>query len=223
MTTPRVLLTGFEAFDGEDINPARQIAETLSGEHIGGHRVDAAVLPVSFADALPALTQALEASRPTLTICLGQAGGRTRLSIERVAINLIDARIPDNTGAQPIDTPVIADAPAAYFSTLPVKAMLAALHAAGVPAELSFSAGSYVCNAVFFALMHALHARASATPSATAARGGFIHVPLLPQQAARNPGAASMDIDTLSKGIAIAIEAALSHAHDLHTTGGSTH
>jgi len=216
MSAPTVLLTGFEPFDGEEVNPAQEVAHELGGERIAGHRVIPLVLPVTFEGISSRLSEAIAATHPTIAVGIGQAGSRARISIERVAINLVDARIADNAGAQPVDAPVIAGAPAAYFSTLPVKAMLAALEAAGVPAELSFSAGSFVCNAVFFATMHLLATRHPPV------RGGFIHVPYLPRQAARHPGAPSLDIGTLSKGIGIAIEAALAHAQDLRVAAGTT-
>ncbi len=216
VSRPTVLLTGFEPFGGEDVNPAQDVVRELAGERIAGHRVEPAVLPVTFAGMAEMLAEAIASTRPSLVVAIGQAGNRARISIERVAINLVDARIADNAGAQPIDQPVIAGAPAAYFATLPVKAMLAALEAAQVPAELSFSAGSFVCNAAFFSLMHLLATRHPGL------RGGFIHVPYLPRQAAAHPGAASMDIGTLSKGIGIAIEAALTNATDLRIAAGTT-
>ena len=217
MKTPVVLLFGFEPFGGEDINPAQDVVRELAGERIAGHRVVPAELPVTFDGSMAALTDAIAREKPKLVIGIGQAGGRARISLERVAINLIDARIPDNAGAQPVDAPVIDGAPAAYFTTLPVKAMLAAMQSAGVPAELSFSAGSYVCNAAFFALMHLL------TTQHNSVRGGFIHIPYLPRQAAAHQGAPSMELGTLSKGIGIAIEAALLNQDDLALPLGETH
>lgn len=214
MKTPVVLLFGFEPFGGEDINPAQDVVRELAGERIAGHRVVPTELPVAFDGALAALADAIAREKPILVIGIGQAGGRARISLERVAINLIDARIADNVGAQPVDTPVVDGAPSAYFSTLPVKAMLSAMQSAGVPAELSFSAGSYVCNAAFFALMHLLATRHRSV------RGGFIHIPYLPQQAATHAGVPSMELGTLSKGIGIAIEAALTTETDLRFAAG---
>ena len=217
MKTPVILLFGFEPFGGEEINPAQEVVRELAGERIAGHRVVPAELPVTFDGTMAALVEAIAREQPALVIGIGQADGRARISLERVAINLIDARIPDNAGAQPVDAPVIAGAPAAYFTTLPVKAMLAAMQSAGVPAELSFSAGSYVCNAAFFALMHLLATQHQSV------RGGFIHIPYLPRQAAAHAGAPSMELGTMSKGIGIAIEAALLNQDDLQFVGGETH
>lgn len=210
---PRVLLTGFEPFGGEAINPALEVLHELSGERIAGHRVEPAALPVCFEAGPRALIDAIERVNPSLVVCVGQAGGRARMSVERVALNLADARIADNAGAQPIDRALIEGAPNAYFSSLPVKALHASLNQHGVPAELSLSAGTYVCNAVFFALMHHL----STHPGA---RGGFIHIPYLPEQACRHPGAPSMSLATLAKGLGIAIGTALETSSDLVVTGG---
>jgi pyroglutamyl-peptidase len=212
-----VLLTGFEPFDGETENPSLLIARALDGATIGGHRVIGAALPTEFARALVELDTLIEQHRPALVLALGQAGGRAEISLERVAINLIDARIADNAGAQPVDVAVIAAAPNAYFSTLPLKAMLRALQAAKIPAALSHTAGTFVCNQVFFGLAHRL-ARARRR-----VRGGFIHVPYLPQQAARQSDAASMPLATMIQAIALCIYTALTTRDDVHFAGGSTH
>ena len=212
---PRVLLTGFEPFGGEPINPALEVLHELSGERIASHRVEPAALPVCFEDGPRALINAIERVNPRLVVCVGQAGGRARLSIERVALNLADARIADNAGVQPIDRALIEGAPNAYFSTLPVKALHASLNQHGVPAELSLSAGTYVCNAVFFVLQHLLATRWPGV------RGGFIHIPFLPEQAARHPGAPALGLETLGKGIGIAIEAAIENAQDVRVAGGT--
>lgn len=213
-----VLVTGFEPFGGETVNPSWQVAQALHGTSIGGAPVLAEQLPCVFGSARLALLAALQRHRPRLVLALGQAQGRSDFSIERVAINVDDARIADNAGAQPIDEPVVAGAPAGYFATLPVKAMVAALREAGLPASVSQSAGTFVCNHVFFALMHALQA----TPGAGAARGGFMHLPLLPEQAARLPGQPCLPLATQLQGVRLAIAAALAHeAGDLRAGGGA--
>lgn len=218
MTQPSpVLVTGFSPFGGDDVNPSQLIAQALDGQTVQRRRIIGAVLPVTFAAAVAALDELIDAHRPVLVVALGQAGGRSELSFERVAINLVDARIADNAGDQPIDQPVIAGAPAAYFSTLPVKAMQADLQAIGIPSALSTSAGTFVCNQVFFALAHAIATR---LPTA---RGGFIHVPWLPEQATRNPGQPSMALATMIAGVHKAIDCALTTGRDAVRVGGSTH
>ena len=173
LSAPTVLLTGFEAFGGAAVNPSWLAAQALNGRQIAGHRVVAAQLPTVFGSSLQALQELLAAHRPALVLCLGLASGRHALSIERVAININDASLADNQGARPIDTPVVVQGPAAYFSSLPVKAMLQVLQRHGVPVELSQTAGTFVCNHVFYGLMHTLATR----PALQGARGGFVHVP----------------------------------------------
>ena len=176
----RVLLTGFEPFGGQSLNPSWEVARALHGLQIQGAQVTAVQLPCVFAQALPALQQALAQHRPDIVLALGQAEGRCDFSVERVAINLQDAGIPDNAGAQPVDEPVIADGPAAYFSTLPIKALVAGLKGAGFPSSVSQTAGTFVCNQVFYALQHMLVGQG--------VHSGFMHLPLLPEQAARWSG-----------------------------------
>ena len=165
-----ILVTGFEPFGGERLNPSREVARQLDGRRVAGHGVVGRCLPCAFGQALPALNALLDEVRPAVVIALGLAGARSAVSVERVAINLIDARIPDNAGAQPIDEPVIPGAPAAYFASLPVKALQAALREAGLPAEVSHSAGTFVCNQVFFALMHRLRGQGPRAASSTCRR-----------------------------------------------------
>lgn len=217
MNVSKVMLTAFEPFAGETVNPSLEIALRLTGTMIGAHRVVCQVLPVAFNETAQILHQALLVERPALVIALGQAGGRSEISLERVAINLIDARIADNSGVQPVDIPIIAGAPSAYFATLPIKAMRNALHACGIPAQLSFTAGSFVCNQVFYLLMHELALLGSG------ARGGFIHVPYVPAQAAVHPGAPSMALDTMVEGIQCAIACALETSADIGIAAGTTH
>jgi pyroglutamyl-peptidase len=215
MMKARVLVTGFEPFGGETVNPSWQVAEALHGEVVASHAVEAGRLPCVFGAARAALVAAIERTQPALVLALGQAAGRSDFSLERVAINVDDARIADNAGARPIDEPVIDGAPAAYFSSLPIKAIVAALRGAGLPASVSQSAGTFVCNHVFFGLMHELAARPPL-------RGGFMHVPLLPEQAARAPLAPpSLPLATLIAGTRIALATALEAAHDLKLGGGT--
>ena len=207
MSKPRILLTGFTPFGDETINPSWEAVRVLHDREIAGHRVVARLLPTVFAASRRELEAAVRDIRPTILLGVGQAGGRSRLSIERVAINVQDARLPDNEGAQPIDEPVMPGGPSAYFSTLPIKAMLAALQSAGLPAEVSNTAGTYVCNHVAYLMLHL----ATRTPGA---RAGFIHIPYLPAQAARLSGAPSMAAEDVVRGLAVALEAAATHATD---------
>ena len=211
---PHVLLTGFEPFDGASINPSWEAVRALDGVIVGGHRIEVCCLPVEFGRSLRVLRTALR-RKPALVLAVGQAGGRCAISIERVAINLDDARIPDNAGQQPIDRPVIRGAPAAYFARLPIKAMRAALLAEGVPAEISHSAGTFVCNHVFFGLMHALRKRPGV-------RAGFVHIPYAPKQAACHPGAPSLPVTLVSRALERLVEVAMT-ASEREESGGTLH
>ncbi|MWL85896.1 MULTISPECIES: pyroglutamyl-peptidase I [unclassified Cupriavidus] len=215
--TRTVLLTGFEPFEQEPINPSWEAVRALDGAHIGDAVVVARQLPCVFGKAIDAMDALVTSLRPDVVIAVGQAGGRTELSIERVAINVDDARVADNVGAQPIDVTIAADGPAAYFASLPIKAIVRDLRAAGVPAMVSQTAGTFVCNHVFYGLMHAL-AKASSV-----ARGGFIHIPYLPEQAARHPGAPSLALETLIAGLRVAVATTLSTKDDIREQGGQLH
>ncbi|MCX6950959.1 MAG: pyroglutamyl-peptidase I [Verrucomicrobia bacterium] len=209
-----VLVTGFEPFGGERLNPSAEIAQRLHGVLIAGHRVEGAVLPCRFGAAIVELRKRIRKTRPVLVVCVGQAGGRPEITPERVAINVDDARIADNGGARPVDAPVVRGGPAAYFSTLPIKAIVAALRKKGVPASVSQTAGTFVCNHVFYGLMHALRRR-------RAVRGGFIHVPFLPEQAGK--GQPSLPLATMVEAITLAVETALRRRRDARKAGGATH
>jgi pyroglutamyl-peptidase len=213
-TMKTVFLTGFEPFGGEKINPSAEIARLLHGTVVHGHEIRGALLPCVFGAAITELQQQLRATRPALVICLGQAGGRTDITPERVAINVDDARIPDNAGGQPLDRPIRPKGPAAYWSTLPIKAIVAALQQRGLPASVSQTAGTFVCNHVFYGLMHALRGQGKI-------RGGFIHVPFLPEQA--QDGQASLPLETMVAAVTVAIETALTTRRDSVLTGGATH
>lgn len=211
---PRVLLTGFDPFGGETINPSWEVVRALHGKRIAGHLVVARQLPTEFAASLQLLQQAMRELQPRLVLGVGQAGGRRQLSIERVAINVNDARIADNAGAKPVDETVIAGGPAAYFSTLPIKAMLAALRADGLPAAISQSAGTYVCNHIAYAMLHLASKHRGV-------RAGFMHIPYLPQQAAALGDVASMAQADMERGIRLALRVALTTGTDLKLAAGS--
>ncbi len=213
---PSIVLTGFEPFNGESVNPSWEVARMLDGMVCDGATVHAVQLPCVFGRAIERLDAALAQWRPQLVVALGLAGGRRELTPERIAINVDDARIPDNVKAQPIDTEVIAGGPAAYFSTLPIKAIVRDLHAVNLLATVSNSAGTFVCNHVFYALMHRLATR----PELRGARGGFIHLPYLPEQSRRFPGTPGMALETQTKGIRMALRTAWRVREDVRESGG---
>ncbi|MFO0627626.1 MAG: pyroglutamyl-peptidase I [Polyangiales bacterium] len=211
-----VLLTGFEPFDGETVNPSALAVARLHGRVVAGARVHAVVLPCAFGAARRALRRALDRVDPAVTVCVGQAGGRAGITLERVAINVDDARIPDNRGAQPVDRAVQRGGPVGYWSTLPIKAAVRSLREAGYDASVSQTAGTFVCNHVFYALMHALASRPRA-------RGGFVHVPYLPEQAARAGGKPSMALDDIAGALEVVVHTALTVRRDRRDIGGATH
>lgn len=212
--TPRILLTGFEPFGGDAVNPSALVCRALDGQQVAHATVHAVELPCVFGRARLALDDALVATSPVLVLALGLAAGRAEISVERVAVNVDDARIADNAGAQPVDVPVVAGGPAAYFSTLPVKAIVAALGAAGLPAAVSQSAGTFVCNHVFYGLQHRL--------AGTGVRSGFMHVPLLDTQAGEHPGLPTLPLGELVRGVRLALEVALTHeGADARIAGGA--
>lgn len=211
-----VLITGFEPFGGETLNPSWEVVKQLDGMIIDNCRVVARQLPCVFGESLEVLNAAIDALQPSVVLAIGQAGGRVDVTVERVAINVDDARIPDNRGQQPVDVAIVPDGPAACFSTLPIKAMVEALREAGIPASVSQTAGTFVCNHVMYGVLHKLADRPEV-------KGGFIHIPYLPEQAAAHPGAPSMATHTLKKGLEIAIAVALRQEHDIKVVGGATH
>ena len=201
-----VLITYFEPFDGDAIN-ASACAAALLPEEICGHEIITQELPVVFQKAGERLRAAIERYHPALVLCLGQAEGSPALHLERVAINLRDASRPDNSGSAPQEAPIIAQGPAAYFTSLPVKILAQALRESGIPALVSNSAGTYVCNDVMYTLLH------EQSKQDYHARGGFIHVPLTPLQAAnRGGGIPSMDSGIAAQGLEKIIELCLSEA-----------
>lgn len=208
-----VLLTGFEPFDGQALNASEEIAREINDATIVRHKVIGALLPCVFGAAIKELKHLIKLHEPTVVICLGQAGGRAAITPERVAINLDDARIADNAGQQPIDKPIVKNGPAAYFSTLPIKAIVHELRKHDIPAEVSQTAGTFVCNHVFYGLMHelALHREG--------VRGGFVHLPLLPEQATTEP---SLPFEKMTEAVRLMIAAAIEYRRDIKAVGGRT-
>ncbi|WP_091671992.1 pyroglutamyl-peptidase I [Amycolatopsis marina] len=211
----RVLLTGFTPFGGEAVNPSWQAVRLVAQNAPEDYEVAVSELPCDFESSLPELRTAIERHRPELVVCAGQAGGRAAVTPERIAVNLQDARIPDNAGRQPVDVPVVPDGPVGYFSTLPVKACAAAIAAEGLPAEVSHTAGTFVCNHVFYGLMHLL---ATELPDV---RGGFVHVPFSPEQAGqRHP---SLPVEECARALDVLVRTALTTQTDLPVPAGTLH
>lgn len=210
MTT--VLLTGFEPFGGDAANPSGDAVHRVASAWDGRATLRTAVLPVTFAGAAARLRDLIAEHRPDVVLATGLAGGRSAIGIERIAVNLIDARIPDNAGAQPVDEPSIAGAPPAAFATIPVKAIATAIRDAGIPAEVSHTAGTFVCNHVFFTAL-------AAAPPGT--RAGFIHVPWAIGQAP--PGQPALPLRDIAHSVRIALDVTLAGTGDMSDPGGSLH
>ncbi|MFD1673541.1 pyroglutamyl-peptidase I [Alicyclobacillus fodiniaquatilis] len=212
-----ILITGFEPFGGEVVNPSWEVARHLDERSLeDAYVIHAVQLPTAFHAAKMALELAIDRLLPEVIVCLGEAGGRAQLTPERVAINVMDASIPDNEGDRPIDEPIDEAGPVAYWSTLPIKAMVTAMRAANVPAAVSNTAGTYVCNSTFYALMHYVSAQKLHT------RAGFIHVPYMPEQTLAR-SAPALPVETMVKGIIVALQAVVQTAEDLPLADGQTH
>ncbi|MGG0289646.1 pyroglutamyl-peptidase I [Bacillus pacificus] len=212
-----VLLTGFDPFGGESINPAWEVAKSLHEKTVGEYKIISKQVPTVFQKSIQVLKEYIEELNPEMIICIGQAGGRPDITIERVAINVDDARIADNEGNQPVDVPVVEEGPAAYWSTLPMKAIVKRLQEEGIPASVSQTAGTFVCNHLFYGLMHELEKYDKKI------KGGFIHIPFLPEQASNYPGQPSMSLSTIRKGIELAVEVTTTVEVDIVEVGGTTH
>jgi len=212
----KALVAGFEPFGADAINPSGEAVLRLPSR-LGDLTIETRIVPTVFGRAIAALEDAIAATRPDIVLCVGLAGGRAELSLERIAINVDDARIPDNDGQQPIDRPIVAAGPAAYFTGLPVKAAVAALREAGLPAIVSNTAGTFVCNHIFYGLMHLVASRRLPV------RGGFLHVPYLPEQAAGLGGiqVPSMALDDIVRGIEIILRVAAARTEDIATAEGA--
>lgn len=196
----RILFTGFEPFGGENVNPAWEAVERLP-DQIGTAQIIKRRLPVEFQSVGRLMQAELDGIRPDVVICVGQAGGRSGISIERVAINLDDTTAPDNTGYAPVDQPIRRGAPAAYFSTLPIKVLIRALSDAGIPAHISNSAGTYVCNHLMYSVLDYFSVRMMDN------RAGFIHVPYMTSQCADKPDTPCMELDEIVRALDVVVRA----------------
>jgi pyroglutamyl-peptidase len=212
----KVLVTGFMPFGGETVNPSWEIVKALP-DVMGGCRIEKLKVPVEWGKAIETVTRAIDKHQPDVVLCFGQAGGRSRMSVERVAINIDDARQPDNAGQMRTEQAIIAGAPAAYFANLPIKAMVAGMVKAGVPAEVSNSAGTYVCNHLLYGVLNHIATARLAT------RAGFIHVPYVETQIFDKPGTPAMALSTMIVGAKAAIAAAIRRKADLKLVGGTLH
>ena len=213
----KILVTGFDPFGGEKVNPALEAVKSLPSE-IHGAEVYWVEIPTVFYKAAEVLETAIVRFQPDAVLCIGQAGGRASLTPERVAINQDDARIPDNQGNQPIDTPIRLDGEAAYFSTLPIKAMVQAIKEVGLPATVSNTAGTFVCNHLMY---QALYLADKKFPNM---RAGFMHIPYMTEQVINKPNTASMNLTDIVRGIEAAIGAIVDYKDkDIKLVGGTTH
>ncbi|MBI5974591.1 pyroglutamyl-peptidase I [Staphylococcus canis] len=211
-----ILITGFDPFGGEKVNPALEAVKTLPSE-IKGHQIDKLEIPTVFNDSIEVIKSQLEKKTYDIIIAVGQAGGRYEITPERVAINVDDARIPDNQGNQPIDQRIQDDGAPAYFTNLPVKRMVEAMRNAQVPASLSNSAGTFVCNHIMYQLAYL------AAHLDHPVKTGFIHVPFAPEQVVDKPNQPSMAIEVMTKGLRIAIETSIEYDGDVEAVLGTTH
>ena len=213
----KILVTGFDPFGGETVNPALEAVKSLPSE-IHGAEVHWVAIPTVFYKAAEVLETAIVRYQPDAVLCIGQAGGRASLTPERVAINQDDARIPDNQGNQQIDTPICQDGQAAYFSTLPIKAMVQAIKEEGLPATVSNTAGTFVCNHLMY---QALYLADKKFPHM---KSGFMHIPYMTEQVINKPNTASMNLTDIVRGIEAAIGAIVDYKDkDIKLVGGTTH
>jgi pyroglutamyl-peptidase len=208
-----VLLTGFEAFGPHASNPSAEIASHFNGHIIADHRITGVVLACEYENSIRQLRSQIRRTNPSLVICLGLAAGRSAITPERVAVNVDDAALEDNAGVRHAGTPIVTKGPVAYWSTLPIKAIVAALVERGIPATVSQTAGTFVCNHVFYGLMHHLKRRPSI-------RGGFIHLPAPEGFAGDFP---TLPFEMLRDGVGIAIETSLRIERDIVRADGATH
>ena len=209
----KVLITGFDPFGGEKINPAWEAVRALP-DNIDGIEVVKLQIPTVFKKSAKKLFENIDSVKPDVVICVGQAGGRYEFSVERVAINPDDGIIPDNDGYQPVDSPVFEDGENAYFSTLPIKAIVEEVKKDGIPAAVSNTAGTYVCNHIMYSLLYYLN------KNNLNIKGGFIHVPFIPEQVVEKKNTPYMELTRITKALEISIKAIRDYEKDLVISGG---
>lgn len=213
----KILITGFDPFGGEPVNPAFEAVKLLP-EQIAGAELVKLEIPTVFTRSAELVEKTIEAEGPDYVLCVGQAGGRASVTVEKVAINLAEARIPDNDGEQPFDQPLREDGDTAYFATLPVKAMVAAIREAGIPANMSYSAGTYVCNSIMYNVLYLLDRKFPGV------RGGFVHVPYALEQGVGKPAdTPTMPLATMVRALEAAVEAIVTNERDITGNLGTTH
>lgn len=210
----KILITGFDPFGGEPINPALEAVKKLP-DTIGNAEIIKLEIPTVFNKSLEKIEEAIKAHKPDVVVSIGQAGGRFGITPERVAINVDDARIQDNEGKQPVDTKVFSDGENAYFTNLPVKAMVAEMVKEGIPASLSNSAGTFVCNHVMYGVLYMIAKRYPHM------KGGFIHVPYIPQQVVTKPNMPSMSVEDIAKGLEICLRTISEVEEDIKVAAGT--
>ena len=208
----KILITGFEPFGNDKINPALEAVRLIAGRKLNGGEISICQVPIVRYKSIDVVKQAIEDQQPYAVITVGQASGRTAITPERIAINVDDFRIPDNDGIQVIDEPVVEGGPDAYFTTLPVKAMVSAMQSEGIPAMVSNTAGTFVCNHLFYGIQHYL--------KDTNIRHGFVHIPLLPEQSV-DGSQPTMKLEQIAEGLAIAAQAIIDNDEDIQQGAGT--
>ncbi len=209
----KILLTAFDPFGDDKINPALEAVKLVNPDHVTAEIVKLEV-PTIFHVSIDKVAEAIRQEKPDVVLAIGQAGGRFNLTPERVAINQDDARIKDNAGNQPIDVPIFEDGEPSYFATLPIKAMVEAIHKAGLPAQISNTAGTFVCNHLMYGILYTLAKESPET------RGGFMHVPYIPEQVVEKKDTPSMALADIARGIEAALQAIVDHEEDIVAVGG---
>ena len=210
----KILVTGFDPFGGEPINPAIESVKRLP-DNIAGAEIIKLEIPTVRKKSLEKIEEAINEHNPDIILSIGQAGGRFDISIERVGINLDDFRIPDNEGNQTIDEPIFPDGENAYFVKLPVKAMVQNVQKNNIPASVSYTAGTFVCNHVLYGILYLIEKKYNGKKS------GFIHIPFLPEQVVDKRNTPSMELSTIVKGLTAAIEAIVKNDEDIKEVGGT--